>query len=284
VFDGAAEPVLCFNAEQNKWLMYYAAHRATAPNLGNAEWVYGSDIGIAESTDGGATWKYIGKAEIDYGKEEHPKDYTYWTPEVIWRDGLYYMYLCYAPGTFNDWNHPREIVYLSSKDGIKWDTISPIDLKSDRVLDPCVMQMPGGQWRMWYKDETRKNAICCADSTDPAVWDPRGTVLGDFNGSGPKVFHWKGRYWLIADGGRHGMRVWASDNAQDWYPQDPVLCGSHGDAVVSRGRAWWFYTAPTGKRTSCIKVTELFVVDGNLTIDPTKPTYIDLKPAREEER
>src|SRR6185503_14746053 len=112
VFDAPTDPVLCFNAEQKKWFMYYTARRATATNAPGVTWVHGSNIGMAESSDGGATWTYRGTADINYGKAEHPDDYTYWAPEVIWHDGTYHMYLSYVPGIFTNWNHPREIVHL----------------------------------------------------------------------------------------------------------------------------------------------------------------------------
>jgi sucrose-6-phosphate hydrolase SacC (GH32 family) len=79
---------------------------------------------MAESSDGGATWTYRGTADISYGKNVHPDGYTYWAPEVIWFNGTYHMYLSYVPGIFTDWNHPREIVHLTSKNGIKWDTVA----------------------------------------------------------------------------------------------------------------------------------------------------------------
>ncbi len=106
-FDAPTDPVLCFNQKQNKWFMYYTARRAKAENAPGVQWIHGSNIGMAESSDGGATWTYRGTADINYGKDDHPNDYTYWAPEVIWHDGFYHMYLSYVPGIFNDWNPPR---------------------------------------------------------------------------------------------------------------------------------------------------------------------------------
>lgn len=87
-------------------------------------WIHGTPIGMAESTDGGATWTYRGEAKITYGQDVHPDDYTYWAPEIIWFQGAYHMYLTYVPGIFNDWNHPRQTVHLTSKDGVKWDAVT----------------------------------------------------------------------------------------------------------------------------------------------------------------
>src|ERR1039457_4664063 len=63
-FDAPTDPVLCFNAEQKKWFMYYTARRATAVDAPGVTWIHGSNIGMAESSDGGATWTYRGIADI----------------------------------------------------------------------------------------------------------------------------------------------------------------------------------------------------------------------------
>ena len=286
-FDGPTDPVLCFNAGQQKWFMYYTARRATATNAPGVTWVHGSNIGMAESSDGGATWTYRGTADIRYGKEEHPNDFTYWAPEVIWHDGTYHMYLSFVPGVFTDWNHPREIVHLTSKNGIQWDTIGRVDLNSERVIDACVIRLPDGSWRMWYKDERASKPLCYANSPDLFQWEPKGVAVSDYSGEGPKVVHWKGKYWLIADCWQNGMRVWRSDDCLNWTLQQERLLGSHGDVVISGDRAWWFYfggpNAPRG-RTAAINVVELSIVNGRLIAgDPALPTYIDLKSEREPE-
>jgi hypothetical protein len=282
-FDAPTDPVLCFNAEAKKWYMYYTARRATATDAPGVSWVHGSNIGMAESSDGGATWTYKGTADISYGKDQHPNDYTYWAPEVIWANGAYHMFLSYVPGIFNDWNHPRQIVHLTSTDGVKWQTIGPVDLKSDRVIDACVMQIPGGGWRMWYKDERGKKTLSYADSADLMKWEAKGNAVTNYNGEGPKAFRWKSRYWLIADCWANGQRVWSSDDCLNWTMQDKTLLGSHGDVVVSGDRAWWFYFG--SGRTTAINVVELTVVDGKLVPgDPAQPTYIDLKPEPEQEK
>lgn len=308
-FDAPTDPVLIFNAEQNKWVMYYTARRGNAENAPGVTWIHGTNIGIAESSDGGATWNYVGTADISYGKDKHPNDFTYWAPEIIWNEGTYHMYLSFVPGIFTDWNHPRELIHLTSKDGIKWDTVGPVDLKSDRVIDASILQLPNGTWRMWYKDERKGDRMLAyADSPDLNKWEPKGNSVADHNGEGPKVVNWKGKYWLIADTWATGQRVWSSDDCLNWKPQDVTLLGNHGDVVVSGDRAWWFYfggeqngrgrrgganavapaTTPTrrgGGRVTAVNVVELKVVDGKLVPgDPNEPTYIDLKPVREMEK
>ncbi len=287
-YDAPTDPVLCFNAEQQKWFMYYTQRRGTATNAPGVTWIHGTRIGMAESSDGGATWNYRGTANIDYGQDAHPDDYTYWAPEVIWVTNAYHMFMTFVPGIFNNWAHPREIVHLTSRDGIRWKTVAAVDLGSEKVIDACVLQLPNGAWRMWYKDESKPKELSYADSPDLEHWQPKGNAVTDFNGEGPKVFHWKGQYWLIADCWKNGMRVWHSNDCTHWTMQEDVLFGSHGDVVVSGDRAWWFYFGGPqqvrGTRTTSINVAELFVVNGQLTAEPSQPVHIDLKLFREEER
>ena len=76
---------------------------------------------------------------------------------------------------------------------------------------------------------------------------------------------------------------WEAEGGAKWVVQDGLLIGSHGDVVVSGDRAWWFYFG-RGRRTQ-INVVELSVVNGKLVPgDPAQPTYIDLKPEREQEK
>ncbi len=303
VFDHPTDPVVVYNPESKRWLMYYTQRRG-----GSIAQIHGTRIGIAASDDYGATWKYIGTAGITYGQDQHPADYTYWAPEVIWVKDKYHMFLAFVPGIFNDWNHPREIVHLTSEDGIKWDTVGKVDLQSEKVIDPAVIRLPGGVWRMFYKDEARpQHIICYADSPDLYKWTVKGNAVTDRNGEGPVAVHFQGKYWLLADTDEPvGQAVWSSDDCTHWTPQDSTIYGSHGDIVVSGGRAWWFYfggqriglinwaiipgSAPLpsdafagrAPRGIAIDVVELKVIDGKLMFtNPNQPTYIDLKPVRE---
>ena len=313
-FDNPTDPVFTYNAETRRWFMYYTQRRGGGITL-----IHGTKIGMATSEDNGATWKYLGTADITYGQDQHPTDYTYWAPEVIWVTDMYHMYLSYVPGIFNDWNHPREIVHLTSKDGIKWDTVGKVDLKSGKVIDPCVIQLPDGNWRMFYKDEEKPMALSYADSPDLYKWEAKGNAVTDRNGEGPKCIHWQGKYWLIADTWS-GQGVWSSDDCTHWKAQDGVLIGNHGDVVINGDRAWWFYfggergrnahinwaviptteaAAPAaspdaatatvpgrgGRGGAAVNAVELKVIDGKLMYtNPNQPVYIDLGNKRELEK
>jgi len=85
-FDDPTDPVLTYNAETKRWFMYYTQRRGASIAL-----IHGTKIGMAASEDNGATWKYLGTADITYGQVQHPTDYTYWAPEVIWVKDMYHM-------------------------------------------------------------------------------------------------------------------------------------------------------------------------------------------------
>ncbi len=287
VYDGAADPVLVWDRAERKWLMFYTNRRANVPNTPGVSWVHGTPIGIAESADGGAIWKYRGTAKIDYGQP----DYTFWAPEVVYREGVYHMFLAVVPGTFTDWNHPRDIVHLTSLDLTHWKYQSTLKLASDRVIDPCVLQLPNGTWRMWYNNERDHKSTYYADSPDLSTWQDGGKVVSDKSGEGPVAFRWKGSYWLIVDLWQ-GLAVYRSDDALHWTRQaenllagagrgtDDGAKGDHADVVVSGDRAFLFYFTQFGRRSS-IQVVEMTLKNGVITCDRDSPTHICLLPPTE---
>gem|GEM_PF-215371 len=298
IHDGAADPVVVWNTHERKWFMFYTNRRANATNEPGVAWVHGTRIGIAESDDGGATWRYRGTADIAYGHT----NYTYWAPDVIAHDGIYHMFLTVVPGIFTNWNAPRDIVHLTSTNLLHWKFESVLKLASDRVIDACVLQLPDGSWRLWYNNERDRKSIYYADSTNLYTWTDRGKAIGDQPGEAPKVFRWKNRYWMIVDVW-HGLGVYRSDDALNWTRQqrnlldtpgtgpDDQVKGGHADVVVSGDRAFLFYFTHPGRRgpderkdgyeqrRSSIQVVELELTNDELVCDRDKPTYIELKPA-----
>jgi len=296
VYDGAADPVLVWNRADRKWNMFYTNRRASAPNLPGVSWVHRTRIGIAQSADRGATWQYAGTAEIDYGKP----DYTHWAPDIVDYQGVYHMFLSVVPGIFNDWNAPRDIVHLTSSDLRKWKYESTLDLGSDRVIDPSLIQLAGGTWRMWYKNERAKDgSLYYADSPDLYHWTSKGNAIPGVSGEGPKIFRWQDRYWMIADVW-DGLAAFSSPDCLHWTRQPDNLLkepgaaptdrakGGHPDVVVSGGRAYLFYFVHQGgkdaeghdpgwRKRSVIQVTELENRNGSLACDREKPVPIDLR-------
>ena len=223
VHDGAADPVLCWNRTEGKWFMFYTNRRANVPEISGVTWVHGTKIGIAVSSDGGATWKYRGTANINYGQGE----YSYWAPEVVEHDGIYHMYLTFVPGVFADWSHPRDIIHLTSKDLLDWQYESTLKLSSNRVIDACVIRLSNGTWRMWYNNEVDRKSIYHADSPDLYKWRDGGKAMGERPGEGPKVFRWKNRYWMIVDVWQ-GLGVYYSDDCVTWTRQGKNLLEEPG--------------------------------------------------------
>jgi len=296
LYDGAADPVIVWNKQQQTWYMFYTNRRANQPQLDGVTWVHGTRIGIATSKDG-ANWKYLDTADIQY---RPVADYTHWAPEVMEHNGLYHMYLTYVPGVFTDWKHPRDIVHLTSTDLRHWKFESVVKLASERVIDACVIARPGGGWRMWYNNELDKKSIYYADSDDLYHWTDKGKAVGDRGGEGPKVFYWKEYYWMLVDNWA-GMSLYRSKDVTLWEKQPERILeqpgtgaedganGGHADVLVNGGRAYVYYFIHPGKnhptdgyekRRSLIQVAELSLTNGWITCDRNAPAKIQLSVSK----
>jgi hypothetical protein len=302
VYDGAADPTLIWNPLVQKWWMFYTDRRANAPGLSGVTWVHGTPIGIAESADGGAHWKFAGMAQFDLPAEYGGTNVTCWAPDVTRApDGTWQMFLTVVPGIFEDWNHPRFIVQLTSTNLLNWSNPRKLSLASDRVIDPSIERMPDGIWRLYYNDERSGKSIHFAESPDLATWTDQGLAFKS-RGEGPKGFRWHNQFWVIIDEWK-GLGVFRSDDGSNWSKQpenlvakpgtgaDDQVMGGHPDVVVSGDRAYLFYFTHPGRRgpdarkdgyeqrRSSIQVVELHEQDGWLTCDRDQPTHILLRPA-----
>lgn len=295
VFDGAADPSIVYSRAEKKWLMFYTNRRANVPGLPGVSWVHGTPIGVAESSDG-ADWKYRGTvafpADIPGAAGATP---TFWAPAVRERAGVYHMFVTVVPGVFTDWQHPRSIVHLTSPDLKRWRYEGTLPLASDKVIDPCVLPLPDGTWRLWYNNERAGKSICFADSPDLHRWTDRGAArLPGNRGEAPLAFVWQGHTWLVIDLlGNSGLGVFRSDDGLTWERQPARLLdrpgtgpddqngGHHPEVIVSGERAFLFYFVHPGQpdlKRSSIQVVELHYADGWLTCDREAPTNIRLLP------
>jgi beta-xylosidase len=305
VYDGAADPSLIWNPRTERWWMFYTNRRANVPDLPGVSWVHGTPIGIAESADGGTTWEYVGKAEIE-SPDPSIEEPTYWAPEVLrGDDGRWHMFLTVVPGVFTDWNHPRQIVHYESDDLRKWSNPRPLKLANDKVIDATLFKLPDGTWRMFYNNERDGKSIYFADSPDLDEWTDRGRAEGVGNRcEGPKVFRWRDKYWMVVDQWR-GLGVFRSLDAEHWEAQpdnllqrpgqgeDDQVQGQHADVVVSGDRAYLFYFTHPGRRgeaaqsdgaeqrRSSIQVVELEINNGWLACDRDEATQVELSPLTE---
>lgn len=301
LFDGAADPVVVRNVALGRWWMFYTNRRASATELPGVSWVHGTRIGIAESSDQGASWHYLGTADIELPPELGGTDATHWAPDIVRADdGVYHMFLTVVPGVFTDWKHPRHIVHLTSGDLRSWRNADILKLAADKVIDAAVARLPGGGWRMWYNNEADRKAVYYADSADLTHWSDHGRAVADQGGEGPKAFQWNGAWWLITDVWR-GLAAYRSTDAQHWTRQpgnlleqpgqgvDDQVIGGHCDVVVSGGRAFLFYFTHPGRRgpdakkdgleqrRSSIQVAELIQSGDTLRAERDAPTRVLLR-------
>ncbi|MGI6199476.1 MAG: glycosyl hydrolase [Christensenellales bacterium] len=252
IHDGAADPTVIYAPEQGLWYLFYTCRRAQADTQ-DVAWCHGTDIGVAVSRDGGASFRYRGALALgrDPGRD------TYWAPEIIRAAGVYHMFVSCIEGVPVSWEGARHICHYTSADLWHWQFVSRLYLSSDRVIDACVFPLPQGGWRMWYKDEARGSHTWFADSADLDHWRVGGEAIADAPHEGPNVFAFKGRYFMLVDLW-HGQGVYVSDDLRAWRRQGILLdrpgpraddgnFGLHADAVVLGSRAFIFYFTHPGR-------------------------------------
>lgn len=305
VFDGAADPSIVYDKLNRHWVMFYTNRRANQAELDNVSWVHGTPIGMATSVDG-ARWTYAGQVKFpdDIPHTQNIADdepATFWAPMVIEHENTYHMYLTVVPGVFEDWNHPRRIVHLTSQDLKQWQYQSTLPLVNEKVIDAAVLQLDDGSWRLWYNNELAGKKTFYAESTNLYEWEDKGSAhLPNDRGEAPLVFKWQGRYWLLNDLlGNNGIGVYSSSDAKQWSRQEENLLvgpgeglddqnsGHHPEVLINGDRAFLYYfvhpnVADDGvtadpKRTS-LQVTELFYQNGKLIVDRNRPTFVKLNP------
>lgn len=293
VTDGAADVSIVFDKAQGEWAMFYTNRRATlkAPDPKDVAWVHATPIGVATSKDG-LSWTYKGVANIPAACTGE----TLWAPELHAEGGVYHMWLTVVPGVFHRWGEKgatARIVHLTSPDLKAWTCGDTLDLGSDRVIDASVVKI-GDHYRLWYKDERKGSRIMAVDSPDLIHWKPAGDKpVVDMAAEGPKVFRWKGAWWMIADAWK-GLIVLRSDDAKAWTLLEARLLeqpgtqatdtakGQHPDVVVSGGRAFLYYfvhqtnepqaaSDPYWWQRTAVQVAELKEEGGVLSVDREAP-------------
>ena len=295
VTDGAADPVLIWNREEKKWWMLYSQRRANteAPDVA---FCYGTDIGIASGENNGQTWVYRGTLNLEF----EPGRNTFWAPDIVYQDSVYHMFVVYIKGVRIHWGGQAIMAHYTSKNLWDWKFEGFLKLSSETVIDASLFKGDDGEWRMWYKDETRNAAIMLAKSKDLYHWTfDSKPVLGNSVQEGPKIFKYGDYYWMLTDEW-HGMRVYRSKDCLQWEKQGLVLdsassrpedkpSGAHGDVVVVDNKAYIFYfthpgrrshgeapadengTIPFNLRRSSIQVAQLEFKNETLICDRSKP-------------
>lgn len=285
IYDGAADVSIIKNRDTNEWEMFYTNRRATLKleDKTDVSWVHATPIGIATSKNGNI-WKY--KQVANFPKECTGE--TLWAPELYYENGVYHIWLTIVPGVFKNWKGDRFITHLTSDNLRDWKCNDKLELGSKKVIDAGVIKLPNNKYRLWFKDELAGSRIFAADSDDLVNWK-RGDKIIDRNAEGPKVFEFKGKYWLIADIWQ-GLMVLHSNDALNWTKQEkPILLeaglmptdkskGQHPDIIVIKDRAFIFYFVHQNNeeeakndthyhQRTVIQVAEIIYKDGELTID-----------------
>lgn len=296
IHDGAADPSTVYDPRSGEWLMFYTNRRADLPleDPGDVRWVHGTAIGIARSADG-ANWRYGGTARIP----EACTGPTLWAPDVERFGDTWHMWLTVVPGVFSDWNAPRFIVHLTSKDLVTWQCGERLELGSDKVIDASVVADPAVGYRLFFNDERLGKAIRTATSRNLVDWT-LGARLTQTPGEGPKAFRWKGAWWLVSDAWK-GLLVMRSGDGESWTRQPGYILaepgsaptdrakGQHPDVIVSGERAYIVYFVhqdgedeatrdPAWHRRSVLQIAELEEREGMLVVDREAPTYVHLVP------
>ncbi len=247
IFDGASDPVVIWNREENCYYMFYTQRRSTSVQIGVSS-IHGSDIGVASSRDG-MKWLYRG---ILPNLAIEPGHNTFWAPEIIFGEGEYHMYVSYITGIPTDWQYERRMLHYTAENLWDWKFQGEIQLSSDRVIDACIYQVAPHTYKMWYKDETHGSFTYAAVSQDLYHFQVLGPEITDCAHEGPNVFELGNVKWMITDFW-HGLAVYRSDDFQHWQRCPEVLLdepgsrpldgamGHHADVVVEGEEAFLFY-------------------------------------------
>jgi hypothetical protein len=292
VYDGPADPIIVWNADECSWWILYTQRRANMDAAGVA-YCYGTDIAVASSRDNGRTWSYRGTLDLETGRGRN----TFWAPAVVCDRGTYHMFVAYIEGSRTRWGGEARMAHYTSSNLWDWRFEGFAGLPTTNVIDATVFQMPSGEWRMWYKDDARGASINLATSTDLHTWKPVAKpVLNERKQEGPVVFRLGGWYWMLTDEWS-GMAVYRSKDADTWQRQEGRILdkpsarpedgpsGAHGDVVVVGDRAYAVYFTHPGRkfhledkpgpdgilpynmRRSSLQAAELRVENGNLLAD-----------------
>ena len=302
VYDGAADPVVVWNAPQRVWNIFYTQRRARL-NLPGVEWGHGTEIGVAESRNEGITWVYKGRLNL-----EHPSPGgSFWAPDCVRDDaGKYHLFVTFVPGpaaTHRNYGGERHILQYSSDDLSKWKFERRVPVTSDYCIDPTLCRHPDGSWRMWFKDEYHRDETRVVASRDLRQWKAIAAPgVSRLYGEGPKVFKFGDHFWMLKDPNR-GLDVYRSDDLENWTYQGKILdkpgwrnddasVGKHADVVVCGDRAYIIYLVEPGMmvvppkegiqplvgRRSALQAAQLELQDGSLICDRNKLFRIRLTP------
>lgn len=254
--DSPAHPRLIWNRQEKAWYLFYQQRMKNSLLDGKKDalsFIFGTDIGIASSSDNGQTWLYRGVPE---GLNFEPGRNTFSFPEVLYHDGIYHLYCTYHTGFPTDIIGPSQIVHYTSKDLWHWKFDDYIKYDDHRKNSMFIYRVPSGKWRMYYNDNpeylfksNKFNSIMESDDLYHWTYVGRGV---DVEHNSVNVFKLGGKYWQTLDT-YTGFAVLKSDDCDNWEEQDYKLFGEvgtrpddgadphHSGVVVLQDKVYLFY-------------------------------------------
>ena len=210
------------------------------------------------------------------------------------------MYLTYVPGVFENWNHPRNIIHLTSKDLLNWKVRINIETCNDKVIDAWCFNFPitpgaYGTIMRWMESRSgmRTVRICTTGLTKGKQLQQEEKDQKFLNGK--IITGWwlmYGKEWrsispmILLNWTRQSSRILEVGGTG----KDDGAIGGHCDVVLNNDRAFVFYFTHPGRtalnpaqgssveaRRSVIQVAELEYKDGEISCNRNKPSFINLK-------
>lgn len=290
IFEGAADPTIIWNHLENTWWIVYTQRRANAPACG-VGWAHGSALGVASSDDNGQTWIYRGTLDLEPAEKGHN---TYWAPEILFAEDKYHMFVSFVRGIPETWERPRHILHYTSDNLWNWKFEATLEVLGNKAIDACVIPLPEGGWRLFYKNEAIESHTQYADSADLYHWIYKGDATNDCAQEGPNAFELGGEYFMIADVW-DGLAVYKSDDWTHWKRKENILSGHgsrlgdcnrahHADVLSFGNYAYLFYfvnpteqrdayevNAPSDVRKSVLQVAKLVNENGAICVIRDEP-------------
>jgi len=174
-----------------------------------------------------------------------------WAPDVVFYDGLYYMYYCAG-----DKDHTKYKIHLATSPDLQTWTRSP---KNPMVVDgfdardPFILRV-NHQWVMYYtatSEPTRgHHVVACVTSDDLLTWTNRKIVFTDpsiGSGAGPTESPFvvqRGNAWYLfigPRGGYDGTDMFVSHDPFHWNLADKAgHFPAHAAEVVQDTDGQWY--------------------------------------------
>jgi len=174
-----------------------------------------------------------------------------WAPEILFHDGLYYMFYC-AGGK----DHAKSQIHLATSPDLNhWTRApkNPLVVDGFDARDPFVLRV-GNQWVLYYtatsKPEGGHHVVACVTSHDLLTWKHRRIVFtdpstGSFGGptESPFVVPRGDSYYLFIGprGGYDGTDVFMSHDPFHWDTANNVgHIPAHAAEVVQDTDGKWY--------------------------------------------